>query len=228
MPCLITSPSFPHQSYAEYINQLAKLDFGYDALDQFFEQPLVTAGRTPSVGSLWSDDPIIRHPEHGIVAIIDVIDDALHFQTFKTQSDHTFEDREAIYQRLNESIPDSSLRLVFVGYHRNWWRGGKFAGVDKEVMDHIAVKYRLHPSIVRMHFACDYGLSSDRYYRTDFPIFPYAASQRFNLRYCHGFLTAYLHGECSCESSNTSKLSICNYFFRILSDCMSSDCHSSR
>ena len=137
--------NFLYATYAQYFVELAKLDSGFKDLKQFFNGPL-------------SKPPVHVHstaPSHGSIRIYDVANDRLKLsQWIVPAKGLAKQDRQSIYRKLDDRPAAAQARIVFVDYeHDEDKDSNKFTGFDVSVLDRFALRYRLHPEILRMHFA---------------------------------------------------------------------------
>ncbi|KAJ9612322.1 hypothetical protein H2200_003919 [Cladophialophora chaetospira] len=181
-----------YNSYSEYVSKLSEFDEGYEQLKQFFASP------PPIEVNHWS-----VFPREGAITIIDAVQDELLLQRFPVPFGQHCIDNQAVGKALEERPPESRARIIFIDYYRSWNDGG-FVGIDPNILDRVALQYRLHPEIVRLHFGCNYGLDQVFFPReSSYSTSPCTENQYLRLNYVHGFLSAHFHGECTCGNSQT-------------------------
>lgn len=208
MPCSLEPLTASYSSYTEYVSDLSEHDEAFDQLLQFFTKPhddsLFNHGKHPKEWNR-SQAHLSMCASAGSLSVIDIVQDSLEIQNFVVPSLQPCVDRLVILQALDSRPIRSKARIIFIDYFR-CWVDGVFIGIDREVLDKIALQYRLHPEILRLHFGSNRGLDESGEINIDVPDYydsPCATSQYLQLKYVHGFLSAHLHGDCTCSNSMT-------------------------
>jgi hypothetical protein len=87
---------------------------------------------------------------------------------------------------------------------------GAFFGLDKRMVDSVAWRYLIHPEIMRLHFASKYRLSRATFELETVGLSPFVRRQYMELNYGDGFLSAFMHGRCTCTNANTRMSALCS------------------
>jgi hypothetical protein len=205
MPCSLDPPTLPYSSYAEYVDKLSRFDKGYDGIHCFFAP---TDSGTD--GKILMQSPEEPPPPTQVVSIIDILEGRTVFTSRESSDGQNNMETNSLSELLASRADRSNPRIVFVSYWRDW-NHGRGNLIDRDAMDKLALFYRIHPEILQLHFASSYGL--DRYFNSkpSYTLSPSVAEQYVHLEYGHGFLSAHIHGSCSCSNSNTGMLAIFNW-----------------
>ncbi|MCJ1381764.1 hypothetical protein MMC17_004875 [Xylographa soralifera] len=143
---LALNPDFPYRSYAEYITKLAALDEGFQRLANFFTFPLHRLSK-----NFLDHNPV---PKNGKVVFIDItLQGVLRIHECSINNDNYAEDAPGILQLLNHRPSNANFRLILIDYCHHMFKDMEcYAGIDRAVLDAIAVKHHVHPDVLLMHF----------------------------------------------------------------------------
>ncbi|KAI9705269.1 MAG: hypothetical protein M1820_005267 [Bogoriella megaspora] len=170
MSCADTAPDIRYKTYAEYVSDLTESCPKYKELARLFN----SQGQMPRCsGSSLSQISI---------SIVDVVDNALQAKTYRIYASGQNKDREDLLQQLRHNPSEP--------------RCGKLCGADMAVLDILALRYRIRPEVIRLHF----GRLNDE----EYPLSAFVKRQYFHLQYDSCVLTAAMHGKCSCLNAQTT------------------------
>lgn len=178
---------YASQIYRAYISALSATDNVYQNLHRFLD----SSPDTFESGYILRGTQIGRD---GGVMIMDNVGGKLDMQHYPFgEAGGNEEYMKRCMRCLQESPQPAETRIILVNYHRDALTGD-YSGVNTDVLDAVAWKYKIHPEVLMWHFGSDYGLDRRFFPLATTPI-PSALSNR---RYCHlrnqhSLLSTFLH-----------------------------------
>jgi len=140
---------FPYATYREYISALAATDSVFTTLDEFFFSK-------PSY--LTKNSTATTSQKQGAVTIFDCVDGQIRERDFFPSDFHAFS------LALDQRPQNSQTRIIVIGYSRDLFNS-RYYEVNKDTLELLGRKYRLHPEIFLWHFT---STSNSRPVRTAF------------------------------------------------------------
>ena len=164
---------FPFATYKDYVSTLAVSDSAYQKLSHFFAAPY-GIGHGDNV---YGENQV---PANGSVNIIDHFGGKLKSLDFSFGAGGSEKSAKECIYVLDQRPVQSEVRIILLSYHRDPFTGA-YTGVETNVLDYIARKFRVHPEVLMWHFGFDYGLDK-RFFFFAQPPLPSALSNR---TFCH-------------------------------------------
>ena len=175
----------PSKRYRDYIEDLSSSYPVYGALSNFFESPLV---RTKPL-----NDRETKVLSEGEVTIMDATDDSFRTQRYLISEQRPGDDSRRCITQLDQRPPETQTRIIVISYWRDT-ATGKFAGLSKEILDAVGLKYRIHPEVYLWHFGLYVDRDKDWHFKvTEISPMPISSRTYFHLRMDYSLITPYLH-----------------------------------
>lgn len=190
---------FPFDTYRDYVSALSATDNAYESLRDFFSS---------------SDDPFgpqvhaeTQVPRSGAVTIMDsTAIGRLEIDRYPVGELGSRENARRCIDAFNERHIVAKNRLVSISYHRDPFTG-EYTGLNTDIINAVAHRYRIHPEILMWHFGSDFGLDR-RFFPFAAPPIPSALSSRkvCHLRHYHSLFSFCLHTSKDPDKENTGML----------------------
>ncbi len=174
-------------SYRDYVSELSMSHEIYQDLSTFFNDA------SPLVGTKLNHNLETDVPRVGEVTITDCIGDAFMTQRYLIDADNTDDDAGRCLADLDQRPPTTQIRIILISYWRDLFTG-EYTGLNKDVLDRVGLKYRIHPEVFMWHFGSDYGLDHWWFPDATAPL-PSALSSRtyFHLHIHRSLVSPYLY-----------------------------------
>ena len=137
---------FPYTSYGAYISALAATEKIFTPLADFLRSGPV---------HLTGDSDVKMHQKRGFVTIYDSVDDRINKRQFDVGDFWTFS------LALEQRPIDVQTRIIVIGYSRDLFNT-QYYGLNKDTLDFLGSRYRLHPEVFLWHFTFASSTSDHR------------------------------------------------------------------